>query len=69
MMLYDTPRNDENKRKISSGFYFVPKEIRMSENTSSMYARIKVYDDKDCRRYLTDGWISLSSENFVVDNY
>lgn len=69
MMLYDNPRNDDHKRRMNIGLYLAPEETQMSENTSSMYAYVKVYDDEDCRRYLADGWISLGSDNFVVDNY
>lgn len=69
MYLYNTPKNDDNKRRMPSNLYLAPQEIHQSENTSSMYAYVKVYDDEDCRRYLAEGWISLNSDNFVVDNY
>lgn len=70
-MLYDNPRNDDNKRKIESGLYLVPQEITKSQNTSSMYAYVEVFDDCDnLDSYsLAEGWISLSSSNFKVDNY
>lgn len=72
-MLYDEAKNDEhNSQKISRDRYLIPQEIVQSENTSSMYAYVQVFDDFcDFEEYLPDneGWISLSSNNFVVDNY
>lgn len=67
-MLYENPRNDNNKEEMGSGLYLVVNGTKNSENTSSIYALVSVYDDIDDYP-IDDGWISLSSNNFVVDNY
>lgn len=71
MMLYDNPKNDDNKRKMSEGLYLLPSDIEKSQNTSSMYAYVEVFRDNDDfdGSPLAEGWVSLGSDNFVVDNY
>lgn len=66
MVLYDNPRNDdEKKRIIPEGLYLFPKEVRKSENTSSLYAKVKVFNDEN-NTFIPDGWISLASSNFII---
>lgn len=63
--------NDDRKRKMSKGLYLIPEDVVKSRNTSSMYAYVQVFEDAynlDGEPF-DEGWISLSSENFVVDNY
>lgn len=69
MHLFDAPKNDGNQRRVPSGYYLAPLRVSQSENTSSLYAYVGVYEDEDCGHHLANGWISLSSDNFVVDNY
>lgn len=72
MMLYEEAMNDDRKRKMSRGLYLVPEDITKSQNTSSMYAYVQVFEDPynlDDDDPIDEGWISLSSDNFVVDNY
>lgn len=69
MILYDNPRNGDHKGRINADLYLVPKDVQRSKNTSSMYAYVWAYRDENFCHYLTDGWISLSSDSFVVDLY
>lgn len=72
MILFDGPRNDDNKRKMERGLYLIPDHICESENTSSVYAFVRVFarfGDWEYDNPVGEGYISLGSDNFVVDNY
>lgn len=72
MMLFNGPRNDDNKRTVGQGFYLIPDHICKSENTSSVYAYVQVFkklDDYEYNDLIAEGYISLGSNNFVIDNY
>lgn len=66
MSLFDYPKNDKPKITISPNYCCEIREIEKSENTSSMYAYVKVYDNFN---YVASGWISLNSNNFVISSY
>lgn len=72
MMLFNGPRNDDNKRTVRQGFYLIPNSICESENTSSIYAYVQVFKELDDWEYnnpIAEGYISLGSNNFIINNY